>query len=54
MSGSKARQLRKTIGYDANSPNPILKSLYRKVKKEYTKATTEEKRDFIVNLKKRV
>tara|TARA_R110001632_G_scaffold106517_1_gene216040 strand:+ start:6076 stop:6270 length:195 start_codon:yes stop_codon:yes gene_type:complete len=43
MSGKQSKQLRKIVGYDKENSNPIIKRLYKRIKKAYSNASEKEK-----------
>jgi hypothetical protein len=51
MSGSKAKEIRKAINLNLKECHPIQKRVYKRLKKEYTKMTEENKPLFLEQLK---
>lgn len=49
MRKTKSKQIRNLIGYDPKNPNPILKKLYKRAKRRYTKLSSVEKPNFFKN-----
>jgi len=43
MSGKTARYLRELIDYNLNTPNPIFKKVYKRIKKRYTELPHNKK-----------
>lgn len=46
MNQTKARQIRKLVGYDPKNPDPILKRAYRRAKRNYTRLSIPQKHQF--------
>jgi len=49
MRKTKSKQIRAAIGYDRKNPNPILKRLYKRAKKDYNKLSVTEKSKYEFN-----
>lgn len=48
MNAKKAKEIKKIVGYDRDAP--ILKRVYRRLKKTYNKLPWNERRKFLDNL----
>lgn len=50
MNAKKVKEIKKIVGYDNNTP--ILRRVYRRLKKTYNKIPWNERRNFLDNLSK--
>jgi hypothetical protein len=48
MSGKRGKEIKKIIGFDKT--NPLLKRVYKRLKKHYNKIPAKQKRFFLDNL----
>lgn len=46
MSGKTAKRIRKKAGMSGQSDSPVLKRIYRRLKKQYNKLPSQEKANF--------
>lgn len=52
MRGKRAKEIRKVIGFDPSNPDPILKKIYKRVKKEYSSSPEESLSEVLKKLVK--
>lgn len=50
MSAKRSKQIKRIIGLNKNPDNPLLKRVYRRIKKQYSKIPSAQRSFFLDNL----